>query len=93
MKTDKTHTPENINDGAGRLNKFSYRDGSIHQGNLEDMFFPTQPSDRNTKGTGKGIVVGVTIATVLSLIGGATFFVTQSHHPASTQEQTAPVAP
>lgn len=91
MKTDRTYTPENTNDGVGKLNKVSYRDGLIHQGNLEDMLFPAQPSDRNTKRTGKGVVVGVAIATVLSLIGGATFFVTQSHHPASTQEQTAPI--
>lgn len=90
MKTHKTHTPENTNDGVGRLNKLSYRDGSIHQGNLEDMLFPSQPIHRNTKRTSKGVVVGVAIATILSLIGGATFFVTQSNYPASTSEQAAP---
>jgi hypothetical protein len=93
MKTDRSHTPENTNDGVGRLNKLSYRDGSIHQGNLEDIIFPAQPSDRNTKRSGKGVVVGVAIATILSLIGGATFFVTQSEPPASTSEQTAPANP
>ncbi|HEY9728459.1 MAG TPA: hypothetical protein V6D50_18580 [Chroococcales cyanobacterium] len=93
MKIDRTHTPENTNDGADRLNKLSYRDGLIHQGNLEDMLFPAQLSERAKTRTNKGVIVGVAIATILSLIGGATFFVTQSHHPASTQEQTAPVNP
>ena len=93
MKTDKTPTPNNTNDGTSRLNKLSYRDGSIYQGNLEDMLFPAQPSALNTKRTGKGMIVGVAIATILSLIGGATFFITQSHPPASTPEQTAPANP
>ena len=91
MKTDRTHSPENTNDGVGRLNKLSYRDGLIHQGNLEDMLFPVQSIDRAKIHPKKGMIVGVAIATVLSLIGGATFFVTQTHHPTPSSPQTAPV--
>ena len=93
MKTDRTHIPENTNDGVGRLNKLSYRDGSIHQGNLEDILFPAQPIGCTNTRTNRAVVVGVAIATVISLIGGATFFVTQSHHPASPSEQIAPASP
>src|SRR3569832_819918 len=97
MKTDKTQMPEHSNDGVGRLNKLAYRDGYIHGTNLDDYIQLEISSLLNNilpkNRLHKGLLLGLTLTTLIGLIGGASFLLTchylQSTTPVNTEHVPA----
>ncbi len=98
MKTDDTKTPGNTNDGVGRLSKLSYRDGYIHDRDLEHHAQQENPSTgnkiRENNSAARRLLLGITITGILGLIVGSLFLVStqQNQQPSQqTSGQTAPI--
>lgn len=98
MYPEKTQIPENTNDGVGRLNKLklAYRDGYIHGRELEHHIQEENQSNRatirqNDKAAG-GLLFGITITAIASLLGGTVFLLTHQNHPSPTPVQSAPTS-
>jgi hypothetical protein len=92
MKADRTQTPENTNDGVGKLNKYSYRDGCLQPIDLEEMLLQENGIIHKKKSVTR-LAVGIALATIISLVGGTTFLLTQDNQPSSRPEQTTPAHP
>ena len=98
MNTDKTHTPENTNNGVGRLNKLAYRDGYLHSKDVEPDIQPEQQENRPTTNSSsqrdriaRGLLLGVTLAMLSGLIGGTSFLLAQHYRQSTLPAKTAPV--
>ena len=98
MNTDKTHTPENSNNGVGRLNKLAYRDGYLHAKDVEHDIQQEQQENRPSSHNlpqrnriARGLLLGITLATLSGLIGGASFLLAQHYRQSTLPVETAPV--
>ncbi len=94
MNTDKTKVPGQTNDGMGRLNKLAYRDGYIHGQDLEHHLQPENQSDRHTirenNKAATGLLYGITITALASLLGGTIFLLAHQNQPATPPVPTVP---
>lgn len=94
MNTDKTKVPRQTNDGVGRLNKLTYRDGYIHGRDLEHHLQEENQSARNTirenNKAASGLLVGITITALAGLLGGTVFLLAHQNQPSTIPVQTAP---
>jgi hypothetical protein len=92
MKTDKTQMPEHSNDGVGRLNKLAYRDGYIHGTNLDDYIQQENSSLSSNIGEKnrlpQGLLLGLTLTTLIGLIGGTSFLWTYHYLQSTTPVRT-----
>lgn len=91
MKTDKTQTPENTNNGAGRLNKLAYRDGSLYKNSFEDNFLPQVSTKHKNTRVAKGLGIAVVIGAIAGLLGGSFLLINQVNQRSMTPVKTAPV--
>jgi hypothetical protein len=96
MTTDKTRMPENLNDGKGRLNKLSYRDGYIHDRPTEHNIQEDKRIVRDNNSAATGLLRGITLTAIAGLIVGASLlFLNHSNQPSTRPAvneapQTAP---
>ncbi len=91
MKTDKTKIPENQNDGVGRLNKLAYRDGYLH-GQVDEYDIQRENrSIRENNSAAKGLLIGIGLTSIASILGGTIFFLTHANWHSTTPGETAPV--
>lgn len=91
MNIDKTKTPENKNNGRGRLNKLAYRDGYIHGQVDEHEIQEKQRSIRENNSAAKGLLIGIGITAIAGILGAAIFLVTHANQNSTTPVETAPV--
>ncbi len=98
MNTDKTHTPENSNNGVGRLNKLAYRDGYLHGRDVEPDIQQQQQEHRLSRNNvpqrdriARGLLLGITLTTLSGLVGGASFLLAQHYRQSILPAETAPV--
>jgi hypothetical protein len=94
MNTDSIHTPENTNDGLGRLNKRSYRDGYLHTRDLEPHMQEDNRSVRQNirkhNSAAPAWVLGIKLGVIAALVGGTFFLLGQQYRQAATPGQIAP---
>lgn len=91
MNTDKTQTPHNSNDGAGKVNKIAYRDGYLHGRDTEYRMQEENRIVRENNSAATGLLYGITITALVGLIGGAVFLLTHRERPSTTPVQVVPV--
>lgn len=92
MNTNRTQTPKNNNegDGLGRISKMAYRDGYLHGRDLEHSVQEENRVVRDNNTAASGLLLGITIASLAGLLGGALYFVTHQNQPTTTPVRTAP---
>lgn len=98
MNTDKTHTPDNTNNGVGRLNKLAYRDGYLHGRDTEHHIEQEQQENHRRHNNiswqdriAKGLLLGITLTTLIGLVGGTSFLVARHYRQSTLPVETAPV--
>lgn len=91
MNTDKTKTPENSNNGVGRLNKLAYRDGYLYGRAVEHDIQDNQQIIRENNSAAKGLLMGITIAAIAGILGATISFVNHSNQRSTTPGETTPV--
>ncbi|HAA31695.1 MAG TPA: hypothetical protein DCE56_33355 [Cyanobacteria bacterium UBA8553] len=98
MNTDKTHTPENTNNGAGRLNKIAYRDGYLYSKDVEhdiqqqhQEHRPNPHSIPQRDRIAKGLLLGLTLTMLSGFVGGTSFLLAQHYRQSILPVETAPV--
>jgi len=98
MNTDKTHTPDNSNNGVGRLNKLAYRDGYLHGREAEPHIQQEQQENLGSHNNisrpdriAKGLLLGITLTTLIGLVGGTSFLVAQHYRQLTLPGETAPI--
>lgn len=91
MNIDKTKTPENRNNGRGKLNKLAYRDGYIHGQVDEHEIQKKNRIIRDNNSAAKGLLIGIGITAILGMLGAAIFLVTHANQNTTPPVETAPV--
>lgn len=95
MNAHKTQTPGNTNDGAGRLNKLSDREGYLHRGNLKP-YIPQEnhsvlaraPKTDNARNRS---ILAIRLAIIAVLVGVTSFLWTREYRRATTLPEDVPV--
>ncbi len=94
MNTDKAQTPEYSQNGVGRLNKHSYRDGYLHsRGSDSDVpqeKYPVRTPVRDNKNS-QGLILGIKLAVIATLVGITSFLWVRNHRQSTTPLEAAPV--
>ncbi len=97
MNSDKTHTPDNTNNGVGRLNKLAYRDGYLHGKDTEPPIQQEQQANRPSHNKisrqdriAKGLLLGITLTTLIGFVGGTSFLLAQHYRQSTLPVETAP---
>ncbi|MDP8965347.1 MAG: hypothetical protein M3O33_15465 [Cyanobacteriota bacterium] len=90
MNTDKVRIPEPSTDGVGRVNKVAYRDGYIHGREQEHHIQEDKRVIRDNNSAASGLLFGMTLAAIASVLGGVIFFATHQNQPSNTAVPTAP---
>jgi hypothetical protein len=90
MNRDKTQMPEYTNDGVGRLNKLSYRDGYLHTRDSEpDVAQESQHSPQKNDGH-KGLILSIKLAVIASLVGVTSFLAMQQYRQITIPVDASP---
>lgn len=89
--TDKTRTPHKMKDGTGRFNKLAYRDGYIDGIESEHRIQKEKRIIRDNQTAANGLLFGITVMSLLSILGGVIFFAVHQYQPSKTSMQIAPL--
>jgi len=90
MNTEKMRIPEHSTDSVGGVNKVAYRDGYIHGREQEHRVQEDKRVIRDNNSAASGLLFGMTLAAIASVLGGVIFFATHQNQPFNTSVQTAP---
>lgn len=82
---------ENINNGVGRLNKISVRNGDADSKEIKDMLNNPRLI-HEPKGKANGWLFALTVAAILSVMGGVIFLAMNPNQPLNPWFKTAPVS-
>jgi len=91
MNTNKTQTPEHSKNKPHKLNQLAYRDGYIHGGVGERQNSENKSHYSPKNSASNGLIFGITIATIATLISGALFLLMHHHQPSTESVKTISV--
>ncbi len=83
--------PKHSHEDKTKRNKYTYRDGSLHNKSFDDEFFQENPQIQAQKRTVRRLILGSLSAAIMILGGGIFFLFTYLTQPSTSPVDTAPV--